>query len=199
LSPRKPEENQQIRDERREAILRAAAGVFAAMGLGPAKIGDIAQAAGVSYGLVYHYFGAKEAVFAALVEQGARATAGLVEYLRRQESTAWAQLHWLTETMVQGLSQTPELLLVSLEALTKAAVSPEIRERARLGNEQLRKAVAALIARGQAEGTVVAGDPDALAILYLSSLNGLATTLLALRPEPVRLPETDALLRMLKA
>lgn len=199
VCPRTPEENQQIRDERRESILRAAAGVFAAMGLGTAKIGDIAKAAGVSYGLVYHYFHSKEAVFAALVEQGARATIGLAEYLHRQETPVWERLRWLTSTMVDGLRDRPELFLVSLEALTKAGVAHEIRETARDGNERLRSVVEGLIAQGQAEGSVVPGEPERLATLYLSCLNGMATTILALRPEPAEFPDTDGILRMLKS
>lgn len=198
MSPRTPEENQQIREERRETILRAAAGVFATMGLGPTKISHIAQAAGVSYGLVYHYFGSKEAVFAGLVEQGARATESLAAYLLQQEGPAWQRLRWLTSTMSDGLRERPELFIISLEPLTKAAVSPEIREVARAGNDHLKEAVKTLIVQGQAEGLMTPGDPDALANLYLSCLNGMATTVLAFRPESPSFPDTDVILRMLK-
>ncbi len=59
MSPRKEEQNQQIRDERREEILQAALRVFARKGLVAAKITDIANAAGLSHGLIYHYFSSK--------------------------------------------------------------------------------------------------------------------------------------------
>lgn len=199
MSPRGPEENQQIRDERRESILHAAAGVFAAMGLGPAKIGDIAKAAGVSYGLVYHYFGSKESVFAAVVEQGSKATMGLAAYVRGQQTPAWERLQWLTAVMVQGLIDRPELFLVSLEALTKDGVSDSTRGIAKVGNDLLRQIVAELITQGQVEGTIVPGDVTGLANLYLSCLNGLATTTLALRPESPQFPEPAILLRLFKS
>ena len=48
--------------ERRRTILRAAIDVFAAKGYHGCRIADVAQQAGVAYGLVYHYFSSKEAV-----------------------------------------------------------------------------------------------------------------------------------------
>src|SRR5687768_6727735 len=66
--PRSPKDNQEIRDARREELLRAAARVFAKKGFAHAKISDIAAEAGLSHGLVYHYFDSKEAVFAAIID-----------------------------------------------------------------------------------------------------------------------------------
>ncbi|MCL6627892.1 MAG: TetR/AcrR family transcriptional regulator, partial [Alicyclobacillus shizuokensis] len=58
--PRTEKVNQQIRDERKEQILAAAAEVFARNGYVGTRIDDIASAAGISKGLIYHYFGGKE-------------------------------------------------------------------------------------------------------------------------------------------
>jgi TetR/AcrR family fatty acid metabolism transcriptional regulator len=62
LSPDAPE------PEKRRAILHAAVRVFAEKGYHGCRIADVARAAGVAYGLVYHYFRNKdellESVFA---------------------------------------------------------------------------------------------------------------------------------------
>ena len=56
MSPRTEESNQRIREEQRERILEAARMIFAHKGFTDTKMTDIAAAAGVSYGLAYHYF-----------------------------------------------------------------------------------------------------------------------------------------------
>jgi TetR/AcrR family transcriptional regulator, fatty acid metabolism regulator protein len=48
--------------EKRRAILHAAVRVFAEKGYQGCRIADVAKAAGVAYGLVYHYFKSKDAL-----------------------------------------------------------------------------------------------------------------------------------------
>ncbi len=64
-APRSPSEGE---PEKRRAILHAAVRVFAEKGYHGCRIADVARAAGVAYGLVYHYFRNKdellESVFA---------------------------------------------------------------------------------------------------------------------------------------
>lgn len=49
-------------------IIDAALEVFREKGYANARMADIARRAGVSYGLVYHYFGSKEVLFDIIVE-----------------------------------------------------------------------------------------------------------------------------------
>lgn len=197
--PRSREQNEALREERRQAILQAAEEVFARLGLAPAKIADIAQAAGMSYGLVYHYFGTKEAVFAALVEQAARSIGMLLRYLTERPGTPLERLAWLTEAMLEGLKQHPARMAVMLEALLKEAVPEDVRQMARASNEQLRRAVRELLAAGQSTGEIAAGEPEAMANLYLSLMNGVAMTVLAERPGSTQLPQMEQILRVFAA
>jgi len=48
--------------DKRRAILDAAVRVFARQGFNGCRVSDIAEEAGVAYGLVYHYFDSKEEV-----------------------------------------------------------------------------------------------------------------------------------------
>ncbi|HXD56166.1 MAG TPA: helix-turn-helix domain-containing protein, partial [Solirubrobacteraceae bacterium] len=48
--------------EKRRVILDAAVRVFARQGFHACRVSDIADEAGVAYGLVYHYFGSKDEV-----------------------------------------------------------------------------------------------------------------------------------------
>ena len=67
--PRANDENQRIKDERREKIIKAATCVFARKGPGATKISDIAEAADMSLGLIYHYFNSKDELFSFLVHR----------------------------------------------------------------------------------------------------------------------------------
>ena len=51
-----------IQEERRRQILDAAVRAFAEKGYHACRVSDIAEEAGVAYGLVYHYFESKDAV-----------------------------------------------------------------------------------------------------------------------------------------
>jgi AcrR family transcriptional regulator len=56
-------------DRRREQILDAANGLFAERAYDEVSIEDIAVAAGVTRGLVHHYFGGRKEVYVALLER----------------------------------------------------------------------------------------------------------------------------------
>ncbi len=55
--------------DRREAILEAASGVFGAKGFEATRMDDVARAAGIAKGLLYKHFASKDALFEALVDR----------------------------------------------------------------------------------------------------------------------------------
>ena len=54
--------NEKLAAEKRRLILDAAVRVFARQGFNQCRVSDIADEAGVAYGLVYHYFRSKDEV-----------------------------------------------------------------------------------------------------------------------------------------
>jgi AcrR family transcriptional regulator len=66
MSPRNEEQNEMIKDERREQILSAALREFATRGFAATKISDIVARGRMSHGLVYHYFKSKEELLVSL-------------------------------------------------------------------------------------------------------------------------------------
>lgn len=199
MSPRSADANQRIRDDRREAILQVAAKVFSRKGLATTKISDIAAAAGVSYGLVYHYFGTKEAIFAALVDQAATSTLGLAEMLRGLPGAPLERLRRMTMMMLGGLQQQPEAFMITLEAITRENAPEESRNRLDESSEALRTVLKEILVAGQADGSIVAGSTEQLSTLYLSTIHGLAITLLAEGYRPDRFPTVDQFLHIFTA
>src|SRR5215216_4459733 len=116
--PRTAVANQLLKDARRETIIAAARTVFATKGLGSTRVSDIAAAARISQGLVYHYFPTKDALFTGIVEGALREFARLAEEARRGHGSAWDRLQRLCEQMLAGVLEAPDYPLVILQAFT---------------------------------------------------------------------------------
>lgn len=56
-------------EQRRAQLIDAALDLFSERGFEATRVADIAQAAGVAQGLLYHYFPTKEALLAAIIER----------------------------------------------------------------------------------------------------------------------------------
>ena len=67
--PRSPSQNKEIRAVTKAKLLQAALELFAARGYNATTVDAIAEAAGVSAGLLYHHFTSKPAVLQAIFEQ----------------------------------------------------------------------------------------------------------------------------------
>jgi AcrR family transcriptional regulator len=77
------------RRDTKELILRAALAVFSRLGYEAATIADICAASGASNGSVFHHFGSKEGIAAALYLDGIRRyQAGLLAVLQRRAAAA---------------------------------------------------------------------------------------------------------------
>jgi AcrR family transcriptional regulator len=77
MSPRTPNQNKEIREQTQQKIKDAAFELFAKKGFSNTSVRSIAQKAGKSKGLIYHYFNSKKeilhAIFDDLTELGKQA------------------------------------------------------------------------------------------------------------------------------
>jgi len=199
MSPRTEESNERIREEQKERILKAAMTVFAHNGYSETKMSDIAAAAQVSYGLAYHYFANKEAIFSALIQKALKGALDLMQYAHVQPGTPWDRLRWLTSEMLRGAKDEPEYEMVVLLALTSSAVPEETRRMVFQESQLVHEALKALIVEGQAAGEVVAGDSDLLTTAFEWCIQGMVFGMSYQGDEPARLPDVEIVLRLLKA
>ena len=70
MSPRTPEQFEEIRVSRRKQIMDAALELFAQEGYANCSIAQLARHAGISKGLMYNYFKSKESLLVAIIEEG---------------------------------------------------------------------------------------------------------------------------------
>jgi AcrR family transcriptional regulator len=145
--------------ERKQQLLDAAARLFAEQGYAATRVVDIVEAAGVAKGLFYWYFPNKETLFRELATEIRRR-------LRRQQAAAMdpgapALVRLLQGTIASVRFMAENAPFFSLLEVEGRNVSDVLRQ----GTEQHVRDVAALIAEGQADGTVADDDPAELLAL----------------------------------
>lgn len=195
--PRTAAAQQDIRDGRRVQILDAARRVFAWNGLGPTKVSDIAAEAGISQGLVYHYFPNKAALFTAVVEDALRESAEATREALERPGPAWERVERLVERLIDGVLARPESPLVITQAFATRAVPAAARAATEEFGVRTHRDIVALIAQGQAEGTVVAGNPVELSFALTACIQGIALSRLQSHAADAPLPGAATVLRLL--
>lgn len=167
MSPRSAEANEAIHAERRMSILNSALEEFVERGFEGTRIQELSKRSSMSYGLIYHYFPSKEAVFAALVEMALEAAGSLIQALvPASPADAFGTL------VRYALSDpSPRYFALIVEALTKKGVAPELTARVRETVLGFKATIAAAIA---GEGAMLAGE-DARAEGILAILLGAST------------------------
>ena len=175
MSPRTDEQNAQVRDERREQILGAALKVFAQRGFAGTKIGDIAKAASLSHGLVYHYFASKEEIFYELVTLAVKASGDSLLMVDALPLSPIEKVRQTAKYIMGGMAAEQESSYYFL-IVTHAAVmeqSPE-RDRCLLGADVAVNTMAKILREGQQLGQMREGDPAGMSIMFFSAIMGLA-------------------------
>lgn len=197
MSPRNKEQNQQIRDERREEILQAALKVFACKGLVAAKISDIAHAAGLSHGLVYHYFRSKDEIFTELVRKAFEFSLEIFAYAAQGEGDPLERLRSMTETILSGAfeGESPYYFLMIIQVYTSDSVPQAVKDLAKEKELLYQEYLTPLVVEGQKLGRIAAGDPQAMITAYLSLIQGLAVLKMQ-GGEEIPIPDADVLLRL---
>ena len=155
----------------RERLLRAAADVFATRGYDGTRVSDIAEAAGLSNGAMYAYFGSKaELLVGALRAHGHRL---LGDLLAADPSVSIADL-LLTAGRSLRRRRDPDGYLV-IEALVAARRDEVVAGQLRQDVRERTDLLAGLVRAAQARGELDAGlPPEAVAHFCLSLAVGTA-------------------------
>jgi len=154
--------------ERKETILRAATEVFAQSGYRAAKMAEVAARVGVTEPVIFQNFGSKAALFAAVLERAAAATASSADNaIEHLGSAAGLLAHVLGGQ--PGTGHVYSLLFADAATLTS---EPELAEHAQRAFGAIADHLADMVRHAQAAGGVYPGiDPAAAAWLLLSLLS----------------------------
>ncbi|HEY8430959.1 MAG TPA: TetR/AcrR family transcriptional regulator [Sandaracinaceae bacterium] len=192
--PRSPKDNLQIRAARRDAILAAATRVFAKKGFARAKISDIAKEAGLSHGLVYHYFDSKAAVF------GAIADAMMARYDRDLEDAHGRAIDRIVASLERNyarLKQPIDEQRVIMQAMLQGSVPEEVKARLAAHFGSLFRRVCAWVREAQRDGDLVSDVPaEELAATLFCLVRGMSIRFPGIPQLPFAPPRTQTIVRL---
>jgi AcrR family transcriptional regulator len=109
--------------DKRRQILDAAIRVFARQGFHSTRVSDIADEAGVAYGLVYHYFSSKDEVLNELFSERWSLLMAAIEEADRGAGSPREKLGVVAGFIVESYRHDPELMKVIIVEVTRAANS----------------------------------------------------------------------------
>jgi AcrR family transcriptional regulator len=134
--------------ERRRLILGAAVRVFARKGFHASRVGDIAEEAGVSHGLLYHYFSSKDELLETVFRETWRDLLEAIYAVERSAEPAREQLRQVAAILLRSWRHDPDLVRVLVREIAR---SPELNRRV----DEIRAAFDAIeriVRSGQASG-----------------------------------------------
>jgi TetR/AcrR family transcriptional regulator, fatty acid metabolism regulator protein len=109
--------------DKRRLILDSAIHVFARQGFHHCRVSDVADEAGVAYGLVYHYFDSKEEILNTLFSERWQLMLDAISEIDSQRVPARDKLYLVASFIIDSYRHEPELMKVIIVEVTRAANS----------------------------------------------------------------------------
>jgi TetR/AcrR family transcriptional regulator, fatty acid metabolism regulator protein len=158
--------------DKRRILLDAAVRVFARRGYHAARVGDIAEEAGVAHGLLYHYFSSKEEVLETIFNETWTELLAAVRDVEESGDPARVQLRHVAAILLRSWRRQPDLVRVLVLEVTRSA---------QLGRRvsDVRDAFAAIeriVTRGQEAGDLRADlDPRLASVVFYGAIEEILT------------------------
>jgi TetR/AcrR family fatty acid metabolism transcriptional regulator len=150
--------------DKRRMILDAAVSVFAHQGFHHCRVSDVADEAGVAYGLVYHYFRSKEEILNTLfLERWQVMLDAIAEIDSRDDLPAREKLYAVASFIIDSYRHDPDLMKVIIVEVTRAANSFGA-----LHLDKIREAyqgIAGIVESARAEGSFKSDIPSEFAAM----------------------------------
>lgn len=139
-----------------EALIDAGRRLFARQGYDATSIRQLTADAGANLGAVTYHFGSKQALYHAVVEQALTPFADRVVAASREGADALERATSVVRAYFEVLRTYPDVPMLLLQELMAGRVPPPPVTTAL---QRVTTALDELVTRGQAEGSVRAGDP----------------------------------------
>jgi TetR/AcrR family transcriptional regulator, fatty acid metabolism regulator protein len=135
-------------EERRRQILDAAVRAFAKKGYHASRVSDIAEEAGVAYGLVYHYFESKDAVLESIFRDMWGMMVAAINAVEDEEESPREQLRKSCAIVLRTWRDYPDVVRVLVREVARSGeqLQREVEEIAHAF-----EALQRIVERGQAQ------------------------------------------------
>lgn len=158
-----------VKDDRKRQILDAAVQVFAEKGYHGCRISDVADRAGVAYGLVYHYFGNKESLLAHIFSANWKVFAKALEAIAEQETTTQDRVRQIVQFLMNAFEMNPLIVKVLVLEFGRSSRLGDTLDAPEVG--RVFAAMQRIFRQGKERGELNAElDPRALTIIFLGAL-----------------------------
>jgi AcrR family transcriptional regulator len=191
LSPLSGEQLLQIRDERKEQIIQAAIKIFSRRGIVGTKMSMIAAEAGISHGLVYHYFKTKDELLTMLIQGAIEASISSIEGLHHIPGSPIDKIRRMTKHILDK-GNAPFFMLI-YQTNHSDSVPEKVKQL--IQQYPLHAYIDRLLPifrDGQQAGEIVEGDLEELVGNYFTILSGV---MVLGEGEGYRIPEVDFVMR----
>lgn len=179
---------------RKWQILDIALNHFIRYGFYGTSTRKIAEEAGISSGLMFHYFPNKLALYEALVEIGCEK---LTIDSGEGESPMMffeKQVEWFLSVATHNNFASKMFVFMGLVAINAKDVSDRVSQM--MKEHDVEAMSVPYIEKGQKLGVIRTGDPLTLSVLFYSSIQGFAETLVA--RDDLKLPDKEWFLAILR-
>jgi len=149
--------------DKRRMILDAAVRVFARQGFHHCRVSDVADEAGVAYGLVYHYFDSKEEILNTLFLERWQIMLDAISEIDARDLPSRDKLRSVAGFIIDSYRHDPDLMKVIIVEVTRAANSFGA-----LHLDEIRKAyegIARIVESAREEGSFKSGIPSEFAAM----------------------------------
>lgn len=187
---------QEQKEARREQILDMGLDLFVRNGYYGTTSKEIAEALGISQGLMFHYFKSKEELYIELLNQLTQGMNGVTGMFDPSQMNPLEIFEKMISVILRSFQESPrsaKFFVLAAQAKICTRITEEVRTAAK-GIES--EAFQALIVAGQAAGLIRNGNPKALAGLVFSTLQGIAQSYVCFPDIP--LPDSEWIVDMLR-
>ncbi|MEG0176288.1 TetR/AcrR family transcriptional regulator [Anaerorhabdus sp.] len=176
------------KEKRKLEIIIASIDIFVAKGYTGTKIQDIATSAGMSVGLLFHYFKNKEELFTELTKIAVDGTK--LPYGMYYESM-YEFFYGLTEYFIDSIQKQPyRAKIFTFLSMVKRSNDVPKDAKKLISKENMFDIIESFIKKGQNEGSITNENSKVLAYLYWSMIQEIMNQYLINPKIPLPKPET---------
>jgi len=143
------------------ALLKAARALFSEHGFDGTSVRAITARAGANLGAITYHFGSKQALYEAVIAAGVLPSHERLAAAAAEDSPPLQRVEGVVRAFFDYLHENPELPGILLQLLSSSRPIPPVALQTVRANLGL---LASLIAEGQSQGSIRAGDPRLMAL-----------------------------------
>lgn len=162
------EDRRRVRDEKKHAVLRAAAQLFLEVGYHRATLADVAARLNITKPALYNYFRSKDEILDECYRLGQELVETAVAAIEAEGGDGWTKLRKLIRAYALVMTVDFGMCQVRLD---DRELSDKARARVRAAKRKDDQIFRRYIAQGVADGSLVACDPKLSAFAIAGALN----------------------------